>query len=211
MKNLTDEQRLAEYKETREMVKSGDTLRPVATELSIKIGDYALSRLRYLDDIYNHAYVEKNYNYILDEKGIPYKICETFTGNGNNKSSEVFEIKNSEKVLKNLKETLIFIDTSKKFPYFLRYKKIGEQVENELKGCFEQGDFSNIALPDTVGRKTIDKIVERYESKILPQKRRTLDDATKPRTLKTAEEFENMVGILKTKKTTYKDIEQKLE
>ena len=189
MEEKTNEQRIKEYNEKLEYCKTGGCLIPSAIEKKIKIGDYELARLRYLDDIYNHAYIEENYNYIINKDGVPFKLCETFAGNANPHSSQSSEINKNDKLLDGLARILVFIDFSKKLPHSLKYGELGKELENSLNDCLSKGDFSKMSLSKDIDKSVFDKMIAKFESKLSEQEKNEYIDATCSRTMKTAEEF----------------------
>lgn len=181
MGKLTAEQRKKEFDET---LKSCEHFQRKFT-----IGNYTVTRLRSLIDEYNHCYVEKNYTYIIDKNGVPYKLCETFAGNANYHSSTKEQIENNEKLLESVKEMLIYIDSSQKLPYSLKHKKLGQNLEKALNYCLEENDFSSVPMDELKKQPVVEKMVSKYESKIEDYEWHHYDFAFSPRSYKTPDEI----------------------
>lgn len=179
-------ERVNYYKNMIKECQKGGCLIPSAVEHIFAIGNYKLARLQYLDDIYNNAYVEDNYSFIIDEEGIPYQICKTEAGNVRNYSED---IKINEKLLDDITNALIFINYSKKLPYSLKYGKEGQELEGYLKNSLETGDFSRISANKYLGTDKIAKLREKFVSKLDDRAIWQFNSATTPRSYKTREEM----------------------
>ncbi len=196
-KVLDKMERINHYKQTLKECQQGGCLFPSAVEHTFAIGNYKVARLQYLDDIYNNAYVEDNYNFIIDEEGVPYQICTTEAGNVRHYSEE---IKTNEELLDGLTNALIFIDYSKKLPYSLKYGKQGKELETSLKNGLETGDFSKVSLNKYLGFDKINQMREKYISKLSNYQKRSFNSAARPRSYRTLEEVtQRTLGEEKTK------------
>ncbi len=189
-------ERINHYKQTLKECQQGGCLIPKDVEHTFAIGNYKIARLQYLDDIYNHAYVEDNYNFIIDEEGIPYPICKTESGNTRHYSEE---IKTNDELVDDLTNALIFIDYSKKLPYSLKYGKQGKELEASLKNGLETGDFSKVSLNNYLRFDKINQMREKYISKLNVYQKRDFRSAASARSYKTREELSSSLNEEKTK------------
>ena len=152
-----------------------------AVKKGFKIGKYIVMRLTHLEDGYNTALIEDNYSFIFDEEGVPYQICETPSGNVREYSQVGEQIKSNEDLLKRLTNALIFIDLSKKLPYVVKYKQDGKNLEEDLKHCFDLGDFSNISVDKYIDDEKMNKMRKKYVANLDKDKKYRFQNAVRAR------------------------------
>ena len=179
--NLDKQSRIDYFMKKWEECQEGSCLIPSATQKGFKIGKYRIIRLTHLEDVYNGALIEDNYSFIFGEDDVPYQICETPSGNVREFSKVGEQIKKNEDTLKRLTNALIFIDLSKKIPYVLKYNEAGKELENDLKQCFKQCDFSNISIDKYIDDEKMEKMKKRYVSKLDENKKYKFQSAVRAR------------------------------
>lgn len=188
--------RIQHYEKVRKICQGGNCLLPDTVEDTFKIGDYKISKLQYLDDIYNNAYVEDNYHFLFDKEGTPYQICKTKSGNVRNYSDE---IDRNQKLLDNITNALIFIDYSNKFPYALKYGKAGKDLEANIIEGLHTGDLSTINVKKYIDEEKANKMREKYISKLSKNELLSFIPVTSAKMYKTKDEMTTPTKSERTK------------
>lgn len=155
---------------------------------TLRIGDYNLARLQYLDDVYNQAYIEENSSFVIDKNGMPHIICETQSGNANSACSSAKDIVENQNLLTNISNVLIFIDYSKKLPHSLKYGKAGQELEEKLNECFKTDNFSNLSLNGYLKDEQIEKMRSKFLKNMTQMKKSEFNFITSARDTLTREE-----------------------